>query len=73
VKWARDHREYAGQSVVLLGVLKGAAIFLSDLSRQLKIDATFDFIGVSSYAIGPALPRTEIGMGLNRRSALTRT
>jgi hypoxanthine phosphoribosyltransferase len=46
---AEINREYAGQSVVLLGVLKGAAIFLSDLSRQLKIDATFDFIGVSSY------------------------
>ena len=29
------NRDFAGQSVVLLGVLKGAAIFLSDLARQL--------------------------------------
>ena len=32
---AEINRDYAGQSVILLGVLKGAAIFLSDLSRQL--------------------------------------
>jgi hypoxanthine phosphoribosyltransferase len=42
-------RDFAGQSVILLGVLKGAAIFLSDLARQVELDATFDFIGVSSY------------------------
>ena len=41
--------DFAGQSLVLVGVLKGAAIFLSDLSRQIKLDATFDFISVSSY------------------------
>lgn len=42
--------DYAGQSVVLIGVLKGAAIFLSDLARAIKdIDATFDFVAVSSY------------------------
>jgi len=56
------NRDYAGQSVILLGVLKGAAIFLSDLSRQLKIDATFDFIGVSSYGNRPS-PAQELKTG----------
>jgi hypoxanthine phosphoribosyltransferase len=56
------NRGYAGQSVILLGVLKGAAIFLSDLSRQLKIDATFDFIGVSSYGNRPS-PAQELKSG----------
>ncbi|HZR30751.1 MAG TPA: hypoxanthine phosphoribosyltransferase [Terriglobales bacterium] len=41
--------DYAGQSVIFIGVLKGAAIFLSDLARQVQLDASFDFIGVSSY------------------------
>jgi hypoxanthine phosphoribosyltransferase len=41
--------DYASQSVVLVGVLKGAAIFLSDLARQIQLDTTFDFISVSSY------------------------
>ncbi len=56
------NRDYAGQSVILLGVLKGAAVFLSDLSRQLKIDATFDFIGVSSYGNRPS-PAQELKSG----------
>lgn len=42
-------RDYAGKSVVLIGVLKGAAIFLSDLARAIHVDATFDFVSVSSY------------------------
>ena len=46
---AEISRDFAGESVVLLGVLKGAAIFLSDLARHVTLDATFDFIGVSSY------------------------
>ena len=35
--------------MVLVGVLKGAAIFLSDLSRHIELDSTFDFIAVSTY------------------------
>ena len=41
--------EYAGQSVVLIGVLKGAAMFLADLARSITVDNTFDFVAVSSY------------------------
>ena len=41
--------DYAGQSVVLIGVLKGAAIFLADLARAITVDNTFDFVAVSSY------------------------
>ena len=41
--------EYAGQSIVLIGVLKGAAIFLADLARAIDVDNTFDFVAVSSY------------------------
>ncbi len=46
---AQISRDFEGQSVVLIGVLKGATIFLADLARQIKLDATFDFIAVSSY------------------------
>src|SRR5215468_8129107 len=42
-------RDFAGESVVLIGVLKGACLFLSDLARQIELDATFDFIAVRSY------------------------
>jgi len=55
-------KEFSGQSVMLVGVLKGAAIFLSDLARQLDLDATFDFIGVSSYGNRPT-PKQELQSG----------
>jgi hypoxanthine phosphoribosyltransferase len=42
-------RDYTGESLVLVGVLKGACLFLSDLARQISLDATFDFIAVRSY------------------------
>src|ERR1700712_2230487 len=42
-------KEYEGQSIVLIGVLKGAAIFLADLARAIEVDNTFDFVAVSSY------------------------
>jgi hypoxanthine phosphoribosyltransferase len=41
--------DYEGHSIVLIGVLKGAAIFLSDLARAIEVDNTFDFVAVSSY------------------------
>ena len=51
-------RDLAGESLVFIGVLKGAAIFLSDLVRQVDLDATFDFIGVTSYGNPPG-PKQE--------------
>jgi len=45
-------RDLAGESVLLVGVLKGAAIFLSDLARAISIQCTFDFVAVSSYGKG---------------------
>src|ERR1700679_3485614 len=41
--------DYKGKSIVLIGVLKGAAIFLADLARAIGVDNTFDFVAVSSY------------------------
>ena len=55
-------KDFANQSVILVGVLKGAAIFLSDLARQINLDATFEFIGVSSYGNRPT-PSQELKSG----------
>ncbi len=46
---AQITRDFEGESVVLIGVLKGATIFLADLAREIKLDVSFDFIAVSSY------------------------
>lgn len=47
----------AGEPVTFVGVLKGAAIFLSDLVRQVQGDASFEFIGVASYGQQPGSPQ----------------
>lgn len=45
-------RDMNGEKLVMVGVLKGAAIFLSDLARSVLVDTTFDFVAVSSYGKG---------------------
>jgi hypoxanthine phosphoribosyltransferase len=45
-------RDYAGLDPLLVGVLKGAVVFLSDLIRAIDIPVALDFIGVSSYGAG---------------------
>lgn len=44
--------DYRGRNVVLIGVLKGAFIFMADLIRCLKIPCVVDFIRVASYGSG---------------------
>lgn len=45
--------DYADKgNIVLVGVLKGAFIFLADLSRRLTVPRTIEFIAVSSYGKG---------------------
>jgi hypoxanthine phosphoribosyltransferase len=41
--------EYAGKDLVLVGVLKGSVIFLSDLMREIDLKLSIDFMAVSSY------------------------
>ena len=42
-------RDYADKDLVLVGVLKGAVFFLSDLMRSLEIPCEVDFMAVASY------------------------
>ena len=43
---------YAGKDVLLIGVLKGAVMVMADLSRELRIPVTMDWMAVSSYGSG---------------------
>ncbi len=45
----RISQDFAGEPVMLLGVLKGAAVFLADLARRISLETSFDFIAVASY------------------------
>src|SRR3954454_6264854 len=46
---AEISRDYAGRDLLLIGVLKGAVFFLSDLMRQIDIPCEVDFMAVASY------------------------
>ncbi len=41
--------DYAGRAPLLVGVLKGAFMFMSDLARAVRLPVEFDFMAVSSY------------------------
>lgn len=43
--------DYSGRDLVLIGVLKGAYMFLADLSREITVPVYMDFIMVSSYGM----------------------
>jgi len=42
-------RRYAGQTPILVGLLKGSFIFLADLVRQVTIDYQVDFMSITAY------------------------
>jgi hypoxanthine phosphoribosyltransferase len=46
---AEISRDYEGRNLVLVGVLKGAVFFLSDLMRHIEIPCEVDFMAVASY------------------------
>ena len=44
--------KYAGKDLLLVGVLKGAVMFMADLSRAIQIPVQMDWMAVSSYGSG---------------------
>jgi len=48
--WAIS-RDYAGRNLVLVGVLKGAFVFLADLARTLSVPVKIDFVRIGSYGV----------------------
>ncbi|MEW6065673.1 hypoxanthine phosphoribosyltransferase [Desulforamulus profundi] len=45
-------QDYQGESILMVGILKGAMIFLADLVRHIEVTTFFDFMAVSSYGAG---------------------
>ncbi len=49
---AEIDKRYAGKDLLLVGVLKGAVMFMADLSREMQIPVHMDWMAVSSYGSG---------------------
>ena len=45
-------KDYAGEELLVVGILKGASVFCADLIREINLDVQMDFMVVSSYGSG---------------------
>ncbi len=45
-------KDYAGEELLVVGILKGASVFCADLIREINLDVNMDFMVVSSYGNG---------------------
>ena len=43
--------DYAGQEILMIGVLRGAVIFMADLARSIKRPMDIDFMAITSYGL----------------------
>lgn len=71
----RISADYAGRDLVLIGVLKGSLIFLSDLTRRVTIPHSIDLVGAQSYMSGASTAERvdvtkDIDLDLRGRHAL---
>jgi hypoxanthine phosphoribosyltransferase len=68
---AEIDREYAGSSdLLLVGVLRGAFIFLADLSRRISVPHAVDFIALSSYDSTSTDPSGAVRLIMDLRSPI---
>ncbi len=49
---AQITRDFAGEEILVIAVLKGAILFLADLMRRIDLPLSVDFLAVSSYGAG---------------------
>jgi hypoxanthine phosphoribosyltransferase len=62
---ARISADYAGvDDLLVVGILKGAFIFLADLTRELSIPRSVDFIALSTYGTGTEAGRVRLVLDL---------
>ncbi|MGD0172940.1 MAG: hypoxanthine phosphoribosyltransferase [Anaerolineales bacterium] len=67
---AEISRDYAGADLLLLCILRGAVIFLSDLMRCLTIPHAVDFMAVSSYGIGARATTGQVRITLDLTASI---
>jgi hypoxanthine phosphoribosyltransferase len=64
------NRDYEGKSVLLVCVLRGGVMFLTDLMRTLTIPHTVDFMAVSSYGTGARQSSGQVRITLDLQSSI---
>ena len=57
---AEISRDYAGEELLLICILKGGVMFLTDLIRHITVPVAMDFMAVSSYGVGARQPTGQV-------------
>jgi len=67
---AEISRDYAGQDLMLVCILRGGVMFLTDLMRSLTVPHTVDFMAISSYGAGARQTSGQVRIGLDLASSV---
>jgi hypoxanthine phosphoribosyltransferase len=67
---AEISRDYVGEEILLICILKGGVMFLTDLVRHITIPVAFDFMAVSSYGVGARESSGQVRIEMDLRVSL---
>ncbi len=67
---AQISRDYEGQDLLLICILRGGVMFLTDLMRALTVPHTVDFMAVSSYGAGARQSRGHVRITLDLTTSI---
>ncbi len=62
---AKISRDYQGQDLHLICILRGGILFLTDLMRQIDLPHTIDFMAISSYGVGARQSSGQIRLNMD--------
>jgi hypoxanthine phosphoribosyltransferase len=68
---AEISRDYAGEKLLLVCILRGGVMFLTDLIRHITVQAALDFMAVSSYGAGRRESSGEVRITLDLTTSIT--
>lgn len=63
-------RDYAGQDLLLLCILRGGVVFLTDLMRAITIPHAIDFMAISSYSVGVRKSEGQVRITLDLNQSI---
>ncbi len=67
---AEISRDYAEQDLLLLCILRGGVMFLTDLMRRITIPHAIDFMAISSYSVGARKSTGQVRIALDLNQSI---
>ena len=68
---AEISRDYAGEEILLICILRGGVMFLTDLIRKISVPTAIDFMAVSSYGAGVRETTGQVRIEMDLRMSVT--